>query len=387
MRFAELMKAAMSSILSRKVRSFLTSLGVIIGVFAVAALLSVGEASIRQMQNLMQGLNPNTIQASVYDDSTKLKAADVEELNAHEGVKAAAPYIQDRGTAKSGLNETNVTIIGTTSTYAVVKDCNLAAGRFLLPIDVEEKNDAAILGWDVALKLFGHTDIIGQQVLIEGRELTVVGVLQETETTLSENMNQQVILPISTGQELYDMGDINQFVVLADSAEQIDAAKSAVKRYLDEEVEDANNYSINASDDLNEYMDESNKTMMALLGGVGGISLVVSGIGIMNIMLVSVTERTREIGIRKAVGATRRSIVAQFLSEAVVISVLGGLIGIALGLIAGNILAIMLEIEPVIQLGWIAGGIASCCFIGVGFGTYPAWKASNLDPIDALRYE
>ena len=120
---------------------------------------------------------------------------------------------------------------------------------------------------------------------------------------------------------------------------------------------------------------------------IAAIPLLAAGIGIMNIMLVSVTERTREIGVRKAVGATRRSIVSQFLSEAVVISVLGGLIGIALGLLAGNILAVALEIDPVIELGWIVGGILICCFIGVAFGTYPAWKASNLDPIDALRYE
>ncbi len=120
---------------------------------------------------------------------------------------------------------------------------------------------------------------------------------------------------------------------------------------------------------------------------ISGVALLAAGIGIMNIMLVSVTERTREIGIRKAVGATRRSIVSQFLSEAVVISVLGGLIGILFGLIAGNILAVALEIDPVIQLGWIGFGIAACCFIGIGFGTYPAWKASNLDPIEALHYE
>jgi putative ABC transport system permease protein len=205
------------------------------------------------------------------------------------------------------------------------------------------------------------------------------------------NQDRYFIIPITTFFERFGKNRSIHIMVQSDSRENFDQVQDNVIGILRAQRNvppgEENDFAIFSNDSMIREFNEA--TAMVKLGtvAIAAVALLAAGIGIMNIMLVSVTERTREIGIRKAVGATRRSIVAQFLSEAVVISVLGGLIGIALGLIAGNILAIMLEIEPVIQLGWIAGGIASCCFIGVGFGTYPAWKASNLDPIDALRYE
>lgn len=387
MRFTELLKSALSSILSRKVRSFLTSLGVIIGVFAVAALLSVGEASIKQMNDLMSGLNANIISASIHNQDVKVSISEIEKLQESSSIQASAPSSQSNVTSINGLNEMQTTLIGTTFPYAKIKDYSLVSGRFILPVDVEESNNAAVLGQTVALKLFGHTDIIGERFMLGDREFTVVGVLDKVKESLGQNTNEQVIIPITTGQKLYNMGEITQFEVLATSADDIDKAKTEVKSLLQTKTKKANDYRVSASDDLNSFMDESNKTMMALLGGIGGISLLVSGIGIMNIMLVSVRERTREIGIRKAIGAKRKDILTQFLVESVALSVLGGVLGIALTfIVASPIGAIMkMQISPSISIVLIS--LIFSIVVGIVFGVYPAIKASKLRPVEALHYE
>lgn len=387
MRNGELMRTAFASILSRKVRSFLTSLGVIIGVFAVAALLSVGEASIRQMNELMQGLNANIVQVSVNSDNASISAKEIESLADADGVSAAAPYLQTGATARSGINEMKVTVVATTAAYAAVKDYHLTSGRFIVPVDNEEVNNAAVLGQSVVMKLFGHTDIAGEPFMLNGREYIAVGVLAETDASIGENANERIFIPLASGQEHFALGDITRFALLANSAEDIQNAKSAAQTFLNGKVDDPDDYSISASDDINEFLNESNRTMMALLGGIGGISLLVSGIGIMNIMLVSVRERTREIGIRKAIGARRRDILTQFLLEAVVLSALGGIAGIALTFGLSSPVSALMDMPVSLSVSTVLLSLAFSVSVGVAFGVYPAIKASKLRPVEALHYE
>lgn len=387
MRSIELIKSAFSSIFSRKVRSFLTSLGVIIGVFAVSALLSVGEASIKQMNEHMSDLNANVISANIMREDASVSATEVEGLSEAKSIKAAAPIAKTYSQVQKGISEMQVSVAGTTKGYAQIKDYKLATGRFILPIDVEEETDAAVIGQTVALKLFGHANVLGQRFMLGERSYTVVGVLKHMEQGMEDNPNEQVIIPLSTGQKVLDMEKITEFSILAASKEDITAAKAEVKMLMDKKNLDKDDYYINSSDDLNKYMEESNKTMMALLGGLGGISLLVSGIGIMNIMLVSVRERTREIGIRKAIGAKRRDILIQFLVEAVALSAMGGLVGIGLTFAAATPVGSLMKmtISPSISIVLIA--IVFSVIVGIVFGVYPAIKASKLRPIEALHYE
>lgn len=387
MRFTELIKSAFSSILSRKVRSFLTSLGVIIGVFAVAALLSVGEASIKQMNDLMSDLNANIVEASIQNEDVDISINEIQKLQESSSVQAAAPYAQSNGTAKNGINEMQVSITGTTVGYAKIKDYNLTNGRFILPIDIEEKNSAAVLGQTVALRLFGHTDIVGQKFMLGDREFTVVGVLDKTKESLGENANEQVFIPLTTGEKLYDMGKTTQFSMLAKSSDDIDAVKQQAQSLLETKTSNENDYRIRSTDDINEFMNESNKTMMALLGGIGGISLLVSGIGIMNIMLVSVRERTREIGIRKAIGAKRKDILTQFLVEAVTLSAMGGILGLVLTFALSSPIGALMKMTISPSISIILISIIFSIAVGIAFGVYPAIKASKLRPVEALHYE
>ena len=387
MRLIEIIKSAFASIFSRKVRSFLTSLGVIIGVFAVASLLSVGEASIAEMNESMSELNGNVIEVDIMDEKVAVSVDDVKLLQEADSVAASAPVANTRANASNGISEMQVAIRCTTEGYDRIKDYCIENGRFILPLDVEKKTDAVVLGQTVALKLFGHTDIIGKQIMMGDRAYTVVGVLAHTDQSLGENANEEVFIPISTAQTLFDVGKIMQFEVLASTADDIDTAKAKVRQLMGEKTSDADNYYINSSDDLNEYIDESNKTMMALFGGIGGISLLVSGIGIMNIMLVSVRERTREIGIRKAVGAKRRDILTQFLVEAVTLSVLGGILGIALTFAVAAPIGSLFELTISPSVSIITLSIIFSVTVGVVFGVYPAIKASKLRPVQALHYE
>lgn len=387
MRSIELIKSAFSSIFSRKVRSFLTSLGVIIGVFAVSALLSVGEASIKQMNEYMSDLNANVINVSIMNEDAVVSPNEVEDLSKSKSVLSSAPALKSYQQAKNGISEMQVSVVGTTKGYAQVKDLKLSSGRFILSIDVDEKTDAAVIGQTVAMKLFGHTNVLGQSFMLGERSYTVVGVLNHMQQGLEDNLNEQVIVPISTEQKLLSMGKITEFSVLAASKQDIEAAKSEARNLMSQKTSNANDFYINSSDDINKYMEKSNNTMMAMLGGLGGISLLVSGIGIMNIMLVSVRERTREIGIRKAIGAKRRDILVQFLVEAVALSVMGGLVGIGLTFaIASPVGSLMqMTISPSISI--IAIALVFSILVGIVFGVYPAIKASKLKPIEALHYE
>lgn len=386
MRLSELLKSAFFSIWSRKVRSFLTSLGVIIGVFAVSALLSVGQASINQMNESMSDLNADIIDINLNNDEVNLSLSYINSLSDYESIQSVAPQITTSGELEKGNNSTNAKIVATTDAYKDVKDLSLSKGRFISKVDVDNKSKSVVLGLTKCLEMYSTYDVIGQRLYLNNIEFTIIGVLAEQKASLMINPNKEVYIPITTGQAYFDLGNIRNIAVLS-KEDMTDEANNNIKIFLNEKYESKDDYYISSAEDIQNYIQESNKTMMALLGGIGGISLLVSGIGIMNIMLVSVRERTKEIGIRKSVGAKRKDILIQFLIEAMGLSLFGGIIGIILTFISTNVLGNAMDLTIIVEPWIILLSTVFSLVVGIVFGLYPAMKASNLKPVEALHYE
>ena len=388
MRLVEIFKSAFASIWSMKVRSFLTSLGVIIGVFSIAALLGVGNSATETMQKTMEGLNANIINATVTDKDKSIEYSELEKLESdNSSIAYAVPNIKGNAQVKNGFNSMSVKTVGTTGDYVSLNSYDLASGRSLLPLDVQGGNKTVVLGFTVSMKLFGTTDVIGQRIDINGHDFLVAGVLSKQAGTWMSDPNEEIIIPYTTGQDLFDMSDIMSFTVLAETDDLTDKAISVTKSFLTQKTGDANKFHVNSAGQAQEAIQEMNTTLMALLGCIGGISLLISGIGIMNIMLVSVRERTREIGIRKAIGAKRKDVLIQFLVEAVVLSGLGGIIGIIMTIILATPIGTLMSNKISLTGGIVGLSLIFSLVAGIVFGLYPAAKASKLRPIEALRYE
>lgn len=386
MRFSELLKSAFSSIWSRKVRSFLTSLGVIIGVFAVSALLSVGQASINQMNESMDDLNAELIDIGLYSQDKKMSLNEIKKIEELSSVDIAAPYITNNGEITKGENESSPKIVGTTSDWSEIKDIKMNRGRFLSHIDVENESKSVVLGLTICLEMFANTDVIGQEVFIDGIKYVVIGVVDEMKSNFMSNPNKEIYVPITTMQIYSNIDSIGNVSVLP-KENMAKEANNEIKSLLSKKYPSKNDYHVSSDENIQKYIEESNKIMMALLGGIGGISLLVSGIGIMNIMLVSVRERTKEIGIRKAVGAKRKDIMIQFLIEAMGLSLFGGLLGIGMTAIASRFLGGALNMQITLETWIILLSTLFSLFVGIIFGLYPAMKASALRPVEALHYE
>jgi len=386
MRLSELLKSAMSSIWSRKVRSFLTSLGVIIGVFAVSALLSVGQASINQMNESMSDLNADSIEVNIFNNEKKLKLSEIDIIAEMDAVQNAAPSIETNAEITKGENTASAKMIATTKDLYIVKDYKLNRGRFIGDTDVNSQLKSVVLGLTTCLEMFGTTEVIGEKVYINGTQFTIVGVLDEMKSNFMSNPNKQIYIPITTGQAYFNLGSINSISVMPKDGMN-EKATDAIKSFLSKKYSSKNDYYVSSDENIQDYIQKSNKTMMALLGGIGGISLLVSGIGIMNIMLVSVRERTKEIGIRKAVGAKRRDILTQFLIEAMSLSLFGGMMGLLVTVLASELLGSAIDLTIVLEPWIVLLSTLFSLIVGVVFGLYPAVKASALRPVEALHYE
>jgi len=385
------LRMALKSIVSNKIRSFLTMLGVIIGVAAVIAAVAFAQGSTKQITDSISALGTELIQVSIFSRNSNRDVSweDLSEFAREHSdiISAMAPQVTGNVTVKAGRNSLNTTIRGTTYDYSEIGKQNVAYGRYILDIDSELRQKVAVIGSRIRDELFGTDDALGKTIKMENQIFTVVGILEELEDGAEGTKDDQVIIPVSTAQRLTRNSAIRNYTFLASGPEQVEKAMEAIKVFLTGVYGSENMFQVRNSAQMLDTLGSITGTMMTVLGGIAAISLLVGGIGIMNIMLVSVTERTREIGIRKAVGAKRRNILTQFLIEALIITGVGGIIGLALGSAAIWTIGRMGLVPAVYSPLWMMLSFGISLLVGVIFGIFPASKASRLNPIEALRHE
>ena len=392
----ELLRLALSRLRTSRLRAALTMLGVIIGVASVVALVGVGQGTTTNITNRLNSLGTNLLTISPTsassDGTTTLTLDDATAIAKLPGVAGVAPEVSTSQTVTSGDESTDTTVIGTTPAYPTVRAYDVWQGTFLTDVSVEQGLRVAVLGATTADDLKLTEADLGTEIRIGGIPFEVIGILQPKGGTGFQNPDDQVLVPVATVQKYFVGGDsVRTIGVSVSDPAGMTEANAAITALLRERHDlaatDDADFSIFDQTQLLEAASSISGTLTLLLGGIASISLVVGGIGIMNIMLVSVRERTREIGIRKAIGARRRDILAQFLVEALTLSLLGGLIGIVVGLAVSAGIGQLAGWGFVFNPTTVIAAVLFSLAVGVVFGVWPARQAARLDPITALRYE
>lgn len=400
----ENINASLKSIFSNKVRAFLTMLGIIIGVGSLIAMLAVGYGAQKAIQSSLSSLGANLLMimpGSFRSGGVSMGHGSVSRLKYSHALalKKSLSYIKNvdanvQGNAQVvyGQQNTRTTVLGATPNYAFMRNSIPYYGRFFSNEENNEMSKVAVIGQTVVNNLFGSEDPVGKTIKINRKNFTVIGVLPAKGATGFRDQDDIVIIPLNTAMKAILGKDyVDTIWVEIDSPDISETAISAITNFmykaLDIRKDKEDAITVMNMSDIKEIMSQTTKTFSLLLGIIAGISLIVGGIGIMNIMLVSVTERTKEIGLRKAIGATKRAILLQFLIEAVIISITGGLIGILLGMSAATIISKLAKWAVDIPFTAIAISFTFSFLVGIVFGIWPAKKASELSPIEALRYE
>ena len=389
-------KMALRSIGANKMRAALTMLGIIIGVMALVVLVSLVGGATTSVTDAVSSLGSSMLTVTISDD--KSLPIDLETVNTwmeEEDLGLIAPYISASVTASADGESGSVTVYGVTPAYYEVQGMQLSMGRFLKTTDVRNHTYVCVINETAATEIIGYIDCIGQAINLDGVEYTIVGVLSDDENNLTSMMTAGSLtayLPYTSLLRLSDAltSDVTTFCVSAPEDGTMDTVEAAMTNVLMKRFEDDEDaFEISSQSVLEDTMSSITSVLTILLGGIAAISLVVGGIGIINIMLVTVTERTREIGIRKAIGASRRNILMQFLMEAVVLCMLGCGLGIFLSwAILQTVTTVVSSLDMTFTLdgGVVLIAVAFCFVIGVVFGLYPANKAAKMKPIDALHY-
>lgn len=391
MNFLQGLKMALKSIWSNKLRSLLTMLGIIIGVTAVIALVALGQGATKSVTDQVQSLGTNLLTVNILgrgSTSTLSEAEAVGLADGVEGIQYTAPASTQNASVKVGTKSVSVSVVGTNADYLNVRGYELASGRFLSQIDLDVRQRVAIIGSGTPTELFGFSDPVGEYVLINGNRYKVVGLLAEKGSTTNGSNDEVVMIPLTSAERLFKSKGVRTIYVQVEKDDQLDTVSAGLEMKLSEHFRgNTDSYRVFNQDDILSTLTSVNDTLTLALAGIAGISLLVGGIGIMNIMLVSVTERTREIGIRKAIGAKRRDVLIQFLIEAMVLSGFGGLLGIGFGIGAAEGASAIFDMDIAFSADVIMIAFLFSVGIGVIFGLFPANKAAKLKPIDALRFE
>ena len=395
---------AWASLIANKLRSLLTMLGIIIGVAAVIALVSIGNGVKQDIEDSISSLGsnllvvlpgaPRTPGARPSQGSMKsLKISDYEAIAKLEGVKAASPMTNGSYVVIYQNKNWTTSVAGVNANFQDVNNWTMTSGRFFSDKNVQNRERVAVVGQTVVKNLFADEDPVGKEIRVKNIPFRVIGVLKSKGNgTMGNDQDDTVLIPYTTSMERVEGIDyLRRVYVVAKDDESIDRLQADIENLLRvrHNIKDTNldDFNIQNMKSIMETVAQTTGTFTLFLGAVAAISLVVGGIGIMNIMLVSVTERTREIGVRKALGATYSVIVTQFLIEAVVISLMGGFIGIAFGIGASKVIGMVSGMSTIVSIPTIIMSFAFSMAIGLIFGIYPARKAAKLNPIDALHYE
>ncbi|MBE7712715.1 MAG: FtsX-like permease family protein [Cyanobacteria bacterium SIG26] len=406
--FKSILKMATISLKINKMRSMLTSLGIIIGVSAVIIMLAVGSGASQKIAKDMESMGSNLLMvrsASAKSGGVRmgtgtrptltLKDAQAIETKCR-GVFAVAPYSTEAKQLTYGNQNWSTTVGGTTMPYFMIRNYEIEAGRGFIPEDIKNGTKVTIIGQTVANELFGDVDPIGKTIRVGNIPFKVIGLLKTKGSSgMGQDQDDLIFIPITTAQRKVfgtDFpGTVGMITVKAQSDEVIDIAQQDITDLLKERhnigKNQDNDFEIRNLAEMQETIKSTTKTMSLLLGAIAGVSLIVGGIGIMNIMLVSVTERTKEIGIRMAIGAKASDIRIQFLIESFLLSIIGGMVGVVVGILGAYLMYRFAGMNVAITPASIILSLGFSAAIGIGFGYYPAYKASLLNPIDALRYE
>ncbi len=390
MKISQAFRLAWQCILSSKMRSFLTMLGMIIGVGSVITLLGLIQGVTNYLIDTFSDMGTNVISVTVNNTDTRVVDVD----NVYEFAEdnseiflGVTPNVSASYTVKYGSTSMTTTITGVGEDYLDLNSLSLAGGRFITYADIKNRYNACVIGTYIADELFGGNVSLGEQIRLNGQIYTIVGIQQEQADSEEGSKDECIYIPYSNAVRLAGDTDISRYTFVTRDSDYVTAGETILDNYLYDILKSENLYSITSMTELLDTINSMTSMLSAVLGGIAGISLLVAGIGIMNIMLVSVVERTKEIGIRKSLGAKRRDIMWQFVIEATSISMLGGLIGVIIGYLATNTLGNMFGVQaaPTANSILLAFGVSAA--IGIGFGYAPANKAAKLNPIDALRSE
>lgn len=413
-------EAAFWGVSANKLRSAITILGVAIGVAAVVSLVAIGEGARLSIVRQFESLGTNLIKIESHHSSIRLTVADAEELTERvPSIDAAMPVVKADAQVKWRRDVTEAEIMGVTEEFPYIREHEVYSGRFFSHLHVEERIRVAVLGYKVATDIFGDRDPVGQRIYIGGEGFTVIGVMQPKGLGMADDVDSKILIPVTSAQRLTKSYRVNEIWVKANDRNSVDLAvvhisriyrnkfnigeniiptESDMYRYdyygyyetgnvsMKSSTHSDNLLTVTSMNELVKEADEANRVMTLMLGAIAGVSLLVGGLGIMNIMLVSVTERTGEIGLRKALGAKQGDLMYQFLVEAVILTGLG----VILGLIVGNGVAELIHrygIETVVTLRASYVAVTVALSVGVLFGVYPAYLASGMSPVEALRRE
>ena len=394
--FRQSVRMALKSIGGNKMRAFLTMLGIIIGVMALVILVSLVNGATGTVTDTISSLGTDLLTVTISDDKgSPVTLSDLTEWSQADGIGQTAAWQTTSATAKYDTTSSTVQLYGVTASYSDIQELNILLGRFIKTSDVDNHTQVCVINENAAEELVGYTDCLGEQISLNGTKYTVAGVLEDNESSLTAVFSSDSLVAYIPYTSLVRLttdvsSKITSFYVSAPSDGTMSDAESAMTAILLERFdEDEDAFTVSSQDILEDTMSSITSILAILLGGIAAISLIVGGIGIMNIMLVTVTERTREIGIRKAIGASRGVILQQFLAESVVLCMFGCAIGIFL---SWGTLKLIGVITSSLNLTFDMNGtvvliaVAFCFAIGVGFGLYPANKAAKMKPIDALHY-
>lgn len=395
---------AWSALIANKMRSLLTMLGIIIGVAAVIALVSIGYGVRQQITESISSLGSNLLMVypgaprtpgvrPVAGANKTIKLSDYEAISKMDSVQAASPVASNSYLTVYMSKNWTTTVNGANADFQYVNNWTMKSGRFITDSQIERRERVAVIGATVAKNLFGNEDPIGKDIRIHKNSFKIVGVLDEKGSgAMGNDQDDVIVVPYTTMMErVMGVDYLRMIYIQAKEGQDLERVQADIENILRVrhgiKNPDLDDFNVNNMASIMKAVEENTATMTLFLGAVAAISLLVGGIGIMNIMLVSVTERTREIGVRKALGATYRTIITQFLIEAVVISLVGGAIGIVVGIGASQLIATVAKLKTVVTTGPILLSFGFSMSIGLVFGLYPARKAAKLNPIDALHYE